>query len=152
MPSTAATTRPLAHFEPRTPFLFNRFAIGAAQLKHRLDILALHGVADRIFAERPDPFGKHAGAALELDPMDCRELAGRSKEHGVEHFFPRVDRVRSSLGQSGYQIGETKHLVEIGLKLAANHGAIVSPSDAETGAGSDEQSYRRTLQSACAFP
>src|SRR2546422_5828122 len=93
----------------------------AAQLKYRLDILALHGVADRIFTERPDPFGKYAGFALELDPMDCRELAGRSQEHGVEHRFPIMERVHSPLGQSGYQIGETKHLVEIGLKLATHH-------------------------------
>src|SRR2546422_4547846 len=30
----------------------------AAQLKYRLDILALHGVADRIFTERPDPLDR----------------------------------------------------------------------------------------------
>ena len=84
MPSTAAARRP------------NRRAIVQPSANNETDW--------------PNPFGKDTVQALELDPMKRCELAGRSQEHGVEYFFPRVERIRASLGHSGHQIGETKHM------------------------------------------
>src|ERR1019366_7718485 len=76
------------------------FGYRAAQLKYRLGVLTLHGVAEGIFGQWSDPHAKDAGMALELDAMRRRQPAGRSQEHGVEHFSARMERVGSALGQS----------------------------------------------------
>ena len=73
----------MAYSEPRPPFRFNRRAIVQPSANSETD--------------RPNPFGKDTVPALDLDPMKRCELALRSQEHGVEYFFPRVERIRASL-------------------------------------------------------
>src|SRR5580693_718935 len=53
---------------------------------------------------------------LGLDLKQARNLHRGTQENGVKHLFPRVLGKLPPLGQSAYQIGEAKHLVEIGLE------------------------------------
>jgi hypothetical protein len=102
MPSTAATTNPLAQSECRTPLRFRPAGDFATEREHRFGRLSFERIADGVVADRSDAFGQHSLATLGFDLKQAGNLHGGTQENGVKHLLPGVLWKLPALGQSGH--------------------------------------------------
>ena len=84
--------------------------------------LALECIADGVVADGPDAFGKCSPAALGFDLQQAGHLHGCGQEDGIKHLVPGMRRRLTAFRQRAYQLGKTKHLVEVRLEPVPGQG------------------------------